>query len=80
MRLLKEPMGCIGRLFHKIQDLDYDLVYQPGSSNYTADLLSRPTVEANSLELRVESCINWPIEQSLDVSIRSVKQVIETNR
>ena len=66
MRSLKEPMGRIGRLFHKIQDIDYDLVYQPGSSNCTADLLSRPNVEANAIELRVESCVNWSLEQSLD--------------
>jgi hypothetical protein len=39
-------MGRIGRLFHKIQDIDYDFVYQPGLSNCTANLLSRPNVEA----------------------------------
>ena len=77
MRSLKEPMGRIGRLFHKIQDIDYDLVYQPGSSNYTADLLSRPNVEANSIELRVESCVNWSLEQSLDPGLRIAKQFIE---
>jgi hypothetical protein len=77
MRSLKEPMGRIGRLFHKIQDIDYDLVYQPGSSNCTADLLSRPNLEANSIELRVESCVNWSLEQNLDPDLRIVEQFIE---
>ena len=79
MKSLKDPMGRIGRLFHKIQDLDYDLIYQPGSSNYTADLLSRPSIEANSIELRVESCINWPLEQSLDAAVRMAKQRVVNN-
>ena len=78
MRSLKEPMGRIGRLFNKIQDIDYDLVYQPGASNYTADLLSRPTVEANSVELRVESCINWSVEQSLDSYLRAIKTWVQS--
>jgi hypothetical protein len=70
-------MGRIGRLFHKIQDIDYDLVYQPGSSNCTADILSRPNVEANIIELRVESCVNWSLEQNLDPDLRIVEQFIE---
>ena len=70
-------MGRIGRLFHKIQDIDYDLVYQPGSSNCTADLLSRPNFEANSIELRFESCVNWSKEKSLDRDLRIVKQFNE---
>ena len=78
MRSLKEPMGRIGRLFYKLQDIDYDLVYQPGSSNYTADLLSRPSVQANSIELRVESCVNWSVEQSLDSDLRAVKQFLSS--
>jgi hypothetical protein len=77
MRSLKEPMGRIGRLFNKIQDIDYNLVYQPGSSNYTADMLSRPSVEANSVELRVESCLNWSLEQSLDPYIPSITNRIQ---
>jgi len=70
-------MGQIGRLFNKIQDIDYNLVYQPGSSNYNADMLSRPSVEANSVELWVESCINWSLEQSLDPYIRSIRNRIQ---
>jgi hypothetical protein len=77
MKSLKEPMGRIGRLFHKIQDIDYDLVYQPGSSNCTADILLRPNNETDSIELRVESCVNWSLEQSPDPDLRIVKQFIE---
>jgi hypothetical protein len=40
LKTLKEPNGRIGRLFIKIQDIDYTLTYQPGSRNFTADLLS----------------------------------------
>ena len=40
-------------------------------------MLSRPSVEANSVELRVESCINWSLEQSLDPYIRSIRNRIQ---
>jgi hypothetical protein len=59
MRSLKDPMGRIGRLLNKIQDLDFTLIYQPGSSNYTADMLSRPSVEVKVAELQIGSSINW---------------------
>jgi hypothetical protein len=76
MRSLKEPMRRIGRLLHKIQDFDYELVYQPGASNCTADFLSRPSVDANTVELRIESCINWSLEQSVDFAVCSLKSVV----
>jgi hypothetical protein len=40
-------------------------------------LLSRPNVEANSIKLRVESCVNWSLEQSLNPDLRILNQFIE---
>jgi len=42
MRKLKEPMGRIGNLLNKLQDTDYEMIYQPGALHFTPDLLSRP--------------------------------------
>jgi hypothetical protein len=77
LKTLKEPNGRIGRLFNKIQDIDYTLTYQPGSRNFTADLLSRPEVEAKTLELHIQSCINWKLEQSLDTSTRRIREFLK---
>jgi hypothetical protein len=57
MKSLKEPTGRIGRLLWKPQEQDCSIVYQPGSSNVTADLLSRH-VDLNVVEVGVDSCIN----------------------
>lgn len=69
MKVLKEPMGRIGRLMNKLQDQDFTLVYQPGSKNITADLLSRPekvveSVELKTSELVFQGCVNWAKEQT----------------
>ncbi|CAF1066279.1 unnamed protein product [Brachionus calyciflorus] len=48
------------------QDLNYSFVYQPSSENVTADLLSRPESEVNSITLNFESSLNWRAEQSKD--------------
>ena len=37
----------------------------------------RPSVEANSVELRVESCINWSLEKNLDPDIRLIRNRIQ---
>ncbi|RNA13347.1 Transposon Ty3-G Gag-Pol poly, partial [Brachionus plicatilis] len=70
-KIKKEPMGRIGRLMHKIQDLDYTLVYQPGKENVTADLLSRPeqavkSIDINSSSLLFNKSVNWIKEQRSD--------------
>lgn len=56
MKNLREPLGRIGNLFVKLQDLDYTLVYQPGASNYTADFLSR--IEANLVDVSFQPTVN----------------------
>ena len=68
MRKLKDPMGRIGNLLNKLQDTDYDMIYQPGALHVTPDLLSRPStvVEVNSVEFTFSSCVNWEQEQAVD--------------
>ena len=80
MKKLKNPMGRIGRLLNKIQDLDYKLVYQPGSVNYTADLLSRPSekLELNSIQLVVDSSVNWAAEQIADHKLLSLRSLVSS--
>jgi hypothetical protein len=79
MRQLKDPNGRIGRIFHKIQDLNYDLVYQPGKDNYTADLLLRPNVEVDLVEMEISSVVNWSAEQAADPAIGRVISVLNSN-
>jgi hypothetical protein len=79
MRKLKDPMGRIGNLLHKLQDCDYDMVYQPG--HVTPDLLSRPSktdVNILSIGLQFESCINWAKEQEADIKLVEVMRLIQS--
>ena len=76
MRTLKEPFGRIGRLFHKIQDIDYTLIFQPGARNFTADLLSHPQIETKAVEVVINTSINWSLEQSSDNCISLIKSYI----
>ena len=77
MKVLKDPMGRIGRLLNKIQDLDFTLVYQPGSTNLTADFLSRPetvvsSVDLYSAELGFTQSVNWKKEQAEDEDLSKI--------
>ena len=53
-------------------------MYQPGSRNFTADLLSRPEVEIKAVELHIQSCTNWKLEQSLDTTTRLIREYLST--
>ena len=83
MRSLKEPMGRTGRLLNHIQDIDYKIVYQPGASNYTADWLSRPEStperekELNTIQIQLNSTINWPVEQNDDAVVKRVIELVK---
>ena len=81
MRKLKDPMGRIGNLFHKLQDCDYTLIYQPGSLHVTPDLLSRPAkrVDLKSVEMQFESCVNWEQEQLVDPKLSKVLILVKTH-
>ena len=80
MKSLKDPMGRLGRLLNKLQDLDFTIVYQPDSENLTADLLSRPFKDADltAVELQIKSCINWAAEQRADEKISNVIRILES--
>ncbi|CAF1067859.1 unnamed protein product, partial [Brachionus calyciflorus] len=85
MKNLKEPMGRIGRLLHKLQDIDYEIVYQPGKENFTADLLSRPEnvdvkAQVNAVEMDFISALNWQVEQDSDDEMFRVKEVVSGGR
>jgi hypothetical protein len=84
MSKLKKPLGRLGRLFHRLQDVDYDIHYLPGSSNFLPDFLSRSfhedsvkSAENNFMELK--SSINWPKIQENDLEIKSIRQLIVNN-
>jgi hypothetical protein len=74
---LKEPFGRLGRLFHHLVDVDYEIRYIPGNQNFLADFMSRAVseddddeldtqtrIEINSLQLT--SNIDWAVEQRKD--------------
>ena len=72
--------GRLGRLFNKIKDADYSLVYQPGATNYTADMLSRPeAVEANVVEMEFGSVVNWRAEQAADEVLKELTELVRMN-
>jgi hypothetical protein len=81
MRKLKDPMGRIGNLLNKLQDCDYDLIYQPGALHFTPDLLSRPSsgVEVKSVEMQFDACINWEQEQLVDSKLCNVVRLLASD-
>lgn len=76
LKELHDPLGRIGRLFSHLKDMNYKIVYQPGAENVTADMLSRDTVEANSLVL--SSTVNWSVEQSMDPVLRLIEELLSS--
>ena len=82
MAKLKKPLGRLGRLFHRLQDLDYELIHIAGEVNFLPDFLSRafpdpPSLQANFMKL--QSTINWHREQQKDREIRDVIQLVLGN-
>ena len=82
MSKLKNPLGRLGRLFHRLQDVDHEILYVPGAANFLPDFLSRSydsaESEINSIELK--SSINWIEEQAKDAEIRQIIQLIRGNK
>lgn len=76
----KEPNGRLYKLLLKLQELDYEIVYFPGSLNNTADFLSRyksPQVEAKINSLELEMNIDWLEEQIKDKELAIVKMSVK---
>jgi hypothetical protein len=81
MNKLKKPDGRLGRLFHTLQDVKYKLVYLPGASNYLPDFLSRSyaTDKADCNSIHLSSTIYWEVEQSKDVELFKILELIKNN-
>lgn len=67
----------------KLQELDYEIIYFPGSLNNTADFLSRykeiePRVETKINSLELEMNVDWVDEQIKDKELAIVKMSIKT--
>lgn len=80
MNKLKNPLGRLGRLFHRLQDVDFKILYLPGPENFLPDFLSRsfePEIAINNIELI--SSIDWLIEQSKDEEISQIKKLLSEN-
>ena len=78
MNKLKNPLGRLGRLFHRLQDVDYEIIYVPGPENYLPDFLSRsfePEIESNYIKLK--SSVDWVSEQAKDEEIKQIVKLIE---
>jgi transposase InsO family protein len=74
LKSLQEPTGRLGRLFLKLQEIDYDLVYKPGDENVNADFVSRLTTTIKTI--RFESEINWSFEQNKDQILRVIRDYL----
>ena len=78
----KEPNGRLYRLYLKLQEFDFKIVYCPGPLNYTADLLSRNTNEAKTSEIKaieLKLDIDWSYEQSRDRELAIIKMRLKSN-
>ena len=68
------------RLFHQLQDVDYELRFIPGSENYLADFLSRAfdtsVAVALANNIHLQSSIDWLVEQSKDAEITSIVHLL----
>jgi hypothetical protein len=77
MKKLKNPVGRIGRLLHKLQDQDFVIIYQPGAQNFTADWLSRPDeAQLKLIETQFNSSVNWVEEQASDSILSTTRWVV----
>lgn len=75
-RQLKEHSGRLARLFFKLQELDYEIVYKKGEENVQADFLSRlPTICSTT----VEPLVDWKKEQAKDDEIKNLVRLIGNN-
>jgi hypothetical protein len=79
MKKLKDPMGRLGNLLFKLQDCEYEMVYQPGNLHVTPDLLSRPSKssELNSIEMQFQACVNWEQEQLVDCKLSKIVSLVK---
>ncbi len=83
MQELKRPSGRLGRLFHRLAGVDYNLNYIPGSQNFLADFLSRSfdpdTKQAELNYLALQSTVDWSAEQMKDVEVRKIATCVAEN-
>ena len=88
MSRLKQPFGRLGRLFHHLVDVNYEIKYIPGSVNYLADFMSR-AFEDDADEIPEEhldinlidmgSSLDWIKEQASDAELTQVMECIKKN-
>ena len=81
---LKKPLGRLGRLFHRLQDVDHEIHYLPGTSNFLPDFLSRSFHEescesVDSYSTSITTDTDWEESQLSDSELHSVKQLILNN-
>ena len=82
MNKLKNPMGRLGRLFHRLQDVDHvEILYVPGFDNMLPDFLSRSfeSVDSELNNIELQSIINWEKEQSLDSNLQQIINLVKSN-
>ena len=73
---LKNPMGRLGRLFHRLQGVEYELICLPGDQTFLPNFLSRAVepenVEAKANMIELRSSIDWKVEQAKDAEVAQV--------
>lgn len=75
LKKIKDPAGRIGRMFSRLQDLDFDIVYKSGVTNVLPDFLSRLSSQINLIKLN--DGVNWILEQDKDLTIKRLKELLK---
>jgi hypothetical protein len=78
IKKLKDKSNRLAKLFLKLQDLDYEIIYKKGSENVLADFLSRIPEDRAQLSLitKLESQVNWVAEQQKDINLEAIRQLV----
>ncbi len=81
LKKLKDRSSRIGKMFFKLQNINYDIHYKKGEENVMADFLSRiPENELNIATItKIEPSLDWSSEQNKDEVLSAIKQLLVDN-
>jgi len=78
IKKLKDKSNRLAKMFLKLQDMDYEIVYKKGSENVLADFLSRIPEDVAQINhiTKLEPHVNWPAEQQKDLNKEAIKRLL----
>ena len=83
LKNLKNPLGRVGRLLHRLQGVDYEIRYIKGEKNHLADFMSRvehpgDPIPSEVSSIEINSGIDWAAEQRRDETLVTVRKLVES--